>query len=456
LNEIMKRRSVLKSMGALSLGVVAPSLAEGEVLADPYEIKKNSIETDILVVGGGTAGTIAAIQAARAGAKTVLVEFGSQLGGTTTTGGVSFPGIFHAWGKQIIGGIGWELVQECVAMNDDQLPDFSIPHGRSHPKHQVLINGPLYTLLAEDKCLEAGVELRFYETPYKIEFKKDKWIVETVGKGTHTEITCSQLIDCTGNALVTSMAGFDVLREAETQPGTLLFTLEGYDKSQLDMDHLERLYAEELKKGDMVREEFLSIRGVLNSNGYTFSGHVFGADSTTSETHTATNINGRRALYKMLCFLRTLPGCEHTRVVKVQTETGVRETYRIDGLHQVTQSEYVSGKVFNDAISYAYYPIDIHDKTGVHPEYLAENVVATIPLRALIPRGSKNLLVAGRCLSSDRGANSALRVQAPCMGMGQAAAVAAVLASKLGCTPAKVPIDDIKQELKEHGAIVPQ
>jgi len=255
---------------------------------------------------------------------------------------------------------------------------------------------------------------------------------------------------------VTSMAGFDVLREAETQPGTLLFTLEGYDKSQLNMDHLEHLYAEELKKGDMVREEFMSIRGVLNSNGYTFSGHVFGADSTTSVSHTATNINGRRALYKMLRFLRTLPGCEHTRVVKVQTETGVRETYRIDGLHQVTQSEYVSGKVFNDAISYAYYPIDIHDKTGVHPEYLPENVVATIPLRALIPRGSKNLLVAGRCLSSDRGANSALRVQAPCMGMGQAAAVAAVLASKQGITPAEVPIDDIKQVLKEHGAIVPE
>ena len=228
-------------MGALSLGVVAPSLAEGEVLADPYETKKKNLETDILVVGGGTAGTVAAIQAARAGAKTVLVEFGSQLGGTTTTGGVSFPGIFYAWGKQVIGGIGWELVQECVAMNDDQLPNFSIPHGRSHPNHQVLINGPLYTLLAEDKCLEAGVELRFYETPYKIEFKKDKWIVETVGKGTHTRITCSQLIDCTGNALVTSMAGFRVLREAVTQPGTLLFTLEGYDRSQLDMDHLEHL-----------------------------------------------------------------------------------------------------------------------------------------------------------------------------------------------------------------------
>ncbi len=451
----MERRTMIKSMGVLSLGMASSPLSAGERLAEPYEVRKKEISTDILVVGGGTAGTVAAIQAARAGAKTVLVELGSQLGGTTTTAGVSFPGIFHAWGKQVIGGIGWELVQECVAMNDDQLPDFNIPHGRNHPKHQVWINGPLYTLLAEDKCLEAGVELRFYETPHRIKFKKDRWIVETVGKGTHTQITCKQLIDCTGNALVTSMAGFDVLREAETQPGTLLFTLEGFDKSKLDMDHLEHLYAEELKKGEMVREEFLSIRGVLNSTGYTFSGHVFGADSTTSETHTATNISGRRALYRMLRFLRTLPGCEHTRVGKVQSETGVRETYRIDGLHQVTQSEYLNGKVFEDAISYAYYPIDIHNKTGVHKEYLAEDVVATIPLRTLIPRRSKNFLVAGRCLSSDRAANSALRVQAPCMGMGQAAAACAVVASRSGATPAEVPMKDIRNLLKEHGAIIP-
>ena len=67
-------------------------------------------EVDVLVVGGGTAGTIAAIQAARAGARTLLVERGAQLGGMTTTGGVSFPGLFDAWGKQIIAGIGWELV----------------------------------------------------------------------------------------------------------------------------------------------------------------------------------------------------------------------------------------------------------------------------------------------------------------------------------------------------------
>lgn len=279
--------------------------------------------------------------------------------------------------------------------------------------------------------------------------------METIGKGTHTQITCRQIIDCTGNAFVTSMAGFDVLREEVTQPGSLLFTLEGYDKSKLDMDLLERMYTEELKKGEMERRDFISIRRVLNSSGYTSSGHVFGADSTTSQTHTLTNIKGRKALFKMLRFLRTLPGCENTRVVKVQTETGVRETYRIDGLYKITHEDYWAGKTFEDAISYAYYPIDIHDDEGVKPVHLPDNVLPTIPLRALIPRDSRNFIVAGRCVSSDRSANSALRVQAPCMGMGQAAAVAAVLASRSGSTPAEVPLGDIRHMLEKHGAIVP-
>ena len=446
---------MIKSMCALSLGIATPSLAKGEKWVEPYETKKKSITTDILVVGGGPAGTVAAIQAARAGSKTILIDFGSQLGGTTTTGGVSFPGIFHAWGKQVIGGIGWEMVSECVAMNDDTLPNFSIPHGSKHPKHHVYINPDLYKLLIEDKCLEAGVDIRFYETPFKSEFKGDHWVVETVGKGTHTQITCNQIIDCTGNAFVTSMAGFNVLREKVTQPGSLLFKLEGYDINKLDMDLLEQLYTEELKKGEMKRKEFPSIRSVLRNNGYTFSGHIFGADSTTSETHTITNIKGRRALWNMLRFLRTLPGCEHIRVVRVQPETGVRETFRIDGLHKITKEEYWNGKVFEDAICYAYYPIDMHDEEGVKPVQLPENVVPTIPLRALIPRNSRNLIVAGRSLCSDRSANSALRVQAPCMGMGQAASVAAVLASRSGTTPAEVPLKDIWQLLEEHGAIVP-
>lgn len=451
----LKRRSALSRIGALSLGIISPSLSKGEVLAPPYQVKKQTINTDILVVGGGTAGVVAAIQCGRAGRKTILVENGSQLGGTTTTGGVAFPGIFFAWGKQVIGGIGWEMVQEAVAMNNDTLPDFSIPHGRQHPKHQVRLNGQLYTLLIEEKCVEAGVQLRFYETPVSAKFENGNWVVETIGKGTHTQIICNQLIDCTGNAYVTSIAGFNVLRESVIQPGTLQFQLGGYDFKTLDLKMIQERYQDEIKKGNLVKTDFRNnIVGLLRSGGDNIQ-HVMNADSTTSETHTVANLKGRSSLLQTLRFLRTLPGCEQIKLVDMQNETAVRETYRIDGHYKITEKDYVTGRAFEDAVSYSYYPIDVHDENGVVPDHLKEGVVPSIPLRSLIPKNSKNFIVAGRCVSSDRLANSALRVQASCMGMGQAAAATAVLANIQNKSPLEVSMADIKKLLEEHGAIVP-
>jgi hypothetical protein len=145
----------------------------------------------------------------------------------------------------------------------------------------------------------------------------------------------------------------------------------------------------------------------------------------------------------------------------MQPETGVRETYRIDGVYQITGEDYISGKVFDDSVSYSFYGIDVH---SYHPnnamedktyEEMKEGTVPTIPLRALIPKNSQNLLVAGRCVSSDRWANGALRVQASCMGMGQAAGAAAALASKLKTSPLNVPINQIKSLIADHGGIVP-
>ena len=448
----MKRRSMIKSMGVASLGIITPSLVKGETLVEPFKTKKESIQTEILVVGGGTAGTIAAIQAGRTGAKTVLIESGSQLGGTTTTGGVAFPGIFHAWGKQIIGGIGWELVLDCVQLNGDNLPNFSILPD-SHWKHQVTVNGPLYTLLAEEKCLDAGVNIRYYETPTKVEFKKGKWIVESVGKGTSTQIICNQIIDCTGNALITSMAGFDVLREEETQPGSLVFRLGGYDYNSLDLTKIPKQYHRVLRQNMLENSKRTSREHTFVPYGYVY---VPGADSTTSESHTIANQKGRATLLELVRKLKSFPGCENVKIVDLKTETAVRETYRIDGLYKMTQSDYIEGKVFKDSVSHSFYPIDLHrEGKSIHQVFLKKDIVASIPLRALIPKQSKNFIVAGRCISSDRMANSALRVQASCMGMGQAAALAAVLANKLGITPAEVPIKELKEMLKEHDAIVP-
>lgn len=453
---------MIAKMGVLSVGLTTPHISKGDVFAKPFKIQNRKIETDILVVGGGTAGVVAAIQAGRAGAKTTLIESGSQLGGTTTTGGVSFPGIFHAWGKQIIGGIGWELVMDAVSLNDDILPNFSIvPDNKSvrHWRHQVTVNGSLYAMLAEEKCVEAGVDIHFYETPTEITFNKGKWNVKTVGKGIANEIVCDQIIDCSGNAAAASIAGFPLLREADTQPGSFIFRIGGYDFDSLDLSKIPQEYHSRLRQNMLVNEDVKVESSVNNFPAtvpYNYV-YVYGADSSTAELHTKANLEGRASLLNLIRKLRTFPGCEKLKLVSAQPETAVRETFRIDGLYKLTKDDYVTGRVFEDSLSYSFYPIDLHrDGKSIYQEFLKEDIVATIPLRALIPKNSRNFLVAGRCLSSDRLANSALRVQASCMGMGQAAAAAAVLAIKYKVTPADVPIDELKSMLKEHGGIVPQ
>jgi len=450
--EKIERRKILKSIGLASVAAITPNLLKGETLKAPYEIDEQSINTDILIIGGGTAGAIAAIQAGRAGARTILVESGSQLGGTTTTGGVTFPGIFHAWGKQIIGGIGWEILTDCVKLNGDKLPDFSIPPD-SHWKHQVSVNGFLYTLLAEEKCIEAGVNIRYYETPTSVKFNNGKWVVQTIGKGSSTQITCNQIIDCTGNALIASMAGLDVLKETETQPGSLIFQIGGYDYDSLDLTKIPKKYHRILRNNMMFSKKSIGAENTFVPYDYVY---VPGADSTTSESHTVANNTGRSALLKLIRTLRTFPGCEDIKLLDLKTETAIRETYRIDGLYKMTKDDYLEGKVFEDSITNSFYPIDLHrDGKTIYQEFLKPDVVASIPLRALIPKNSKKFLVAGRCVSSDRMANSALRVQASSMGMGQAAAAAAVLANNLKISPQDVPIEELKKLLMDHGGILP-
>ena len=414
-------------------------------------------KADVLVVGGGTAGAVAAIQSARAGARTVLVEAADQLGGTMTTGGVDFPGLFHAWGRQVIAGIGWELVEACVHLNGDTLPDFTrIP--KRHWQHQVRINAPLYAALAEEACLDAGVGLHYEQFPISVERREGSWRVGIAGRGVRLDIDCGQIVDCTGGAELVGMLGLERMRGETRQPGTLMFRLTGYDTRALDGDDIQRRYEEAMRDGRLEKGDFQHAKGrfigFLNGGGSNAQ-HVFGADSTTAETQTRANIEGRRSLLRLLRFVRSLPGCENARIERMMTRTAARETFRIRGETVITRDDYTSGRVFDDAVCYTYYTVDIHDENGVNPEYLAEGTVPTIPLGALVPKGSRDLIVAGRSVSSDRPANGGLRVQASCMAMGQAAGAVAALAAKRRTTPLEVPLEEIRQLLAENGAIVP-
>ena len=184
--------------------------------------------------------------------------------------------------------------------------------------------------------------------------------------------------------------------------------------------------------------------------------HIECVDAETSAGRTRLEIEARATLMRIVSFLREIPGLENLRVISAAGECGVRETCRIIGEKTVTSEDYLAGKVYDDAVCYAFYPIDLHQPLGIKQIFLEEGVVPTIPYGALIPRGAKRLLAAGRCIASDSDANSAIRVQAPCMAVGQAAGTAAAIAARENASVGSVPYHELKAALQNIGAIIPE
>ena len=403
---------------------------------------------DVLVVGGGSAGVVAAVQAGRLGAKTILVEAGAQMGGATTVGGVNSPIQFSVHGMQRIKGIGWEWIIKTV-----QLDDGAMPGSQEHWR----INAPLFAIIAEELLQQAGVEIRYYEAPSSVAPDGPlNWTVTTAAMGETRTIRCKQLIDCTGNGAVCALAGAERMRETEIMPGSINYTIKHkIDLAKLDRAAVEKKFAEAVAKGEMLESD--ARHGIRSSLGYQAGNYVYDADNSTAEARTDTNLRGRQSVLRMLRFIRSLPGGETAQLTSLFPEVGVRETYRVKGEYVITVDDYLSGKVWDDSIAFATYQVDLHKNLwkDFDRRHLPPGIVPTVPFRALLPRGKKNLLVAGRCLSCDRLAGSGLRVQAVCMATGQAAGAAAALASKGDLAPAQIDTAQLKAVLKANGAIVP-
>ncbi len=448
----MKRRDFLGKSALLGGAVFGSKLAAG---AEKGANARERAGYDVVVIGAGTAGHVAAIQAGRLGAKTLLVESGSQPGGTMTTGGVHHPGIFHGWGKQVIAGIGWALVEECVRLNSDKMPDFSVEPKR-HWHHQVWINPYLYACLAEEEILKSGADISYYTIPEKIIRKGDGWLLSLVGKNEEMKVSAKIVIDCTGDGSASELAGFKRLKDSETQPGTQIYRFSNYDMDALDKEALGKNFAEAKEKGELKKTDALSsIIHFLQQGGFNQQ-HVLNAASFTSKEQTRTNAEGRASMMRAFRFLKKQKGLENMKVDYMASETGVRETFRVKGMTEITVQDYVKGRRYPDAVCNVFYPVDLHTAHGVTPENLAKGVVPCIPLSALRPEGSDNFFMAGRCISSDRLANSALRVQAPCMAMGQAVGAAAAICAKKGVNVSQLDISELRETLAKHGAILPE
>jgi len=414
---------------------------------------------DVAVVGGGSAGLGAALSAARIGAKTVLVERDARIGGTTVSAEVLPIGLFHAWNRPVIAGPAWDLVTNAVCLAGDRLPDFPSLRAEDWWHHCVRVNPFVYAALAAETLEKAGVELRMNTAACGMTRVPDGWRVTLATDEGLKSLTARVVVDATGNGAVAAFAGAERVRssDADRQPGSFFFYLNTKDL-KFDAAAVDRAHAEAVKSGELLKTDIHIRMSDYIRNGGGWGCYVPLADNATATARAETNRRGRETMLRVLRFIQRQKGLEKVSLVGSAPEVGVRETYRVVGEKTVTEEAYLDGTVEEDSLCYSYWYIDAHsiDTTKHRYVYHKPGKIGTIPLGAMLPKGVSNLLVAGRAVSSDHGANSALRVQASCMAIGQSAGVVAALAAKRGVDPREVSVPDAKKILTSLGAIVPE
>ena len=418
---------------------------------------------DVVVCGGGPAGFIAAIAAAREGARTALVEQYGFLGGAATNSLVAPLSVFTYNGEKVIGGIPWEFLERLEKMGGGLI---------EKPLGNVAFDPELYKLCCQRMVLEAGIDLYLHSWLSGCQTERGRISHVFIENKNGTEALAGKvMIDATGDADLSHFAGVPMLPPGQPlQPASTYFVLAGVDTES-------PLVAEAMHHNRQgvnchclpVREELMRHAeewGIPDFGGPWFCTllhpGVVAVNMTRTQTdacdnrdYTAAECRLREDVYKMAGILREhFPEFRNSYVSMIAPQAGVRETRRIQGVHVISGEEYVNGFRYPDSISRGAHPIDIHSSAGATQSVTFLKQAAYVPYRALVANGFPNLLVAGRCISADRQAFASLRVQASCMGMGQAAGVAAAQAvqGKTEVNVLRLDTDRLASRLREIGA----
>ncbi|MBR4959668.1 MAG: FAD-dependent oxidoreductase [Clostridia bacterium] len=424
---------------------------------------------DLIVCGCGVAGFTAAVQGARAGLKTAVIERYGMPGGILTVGGNNDIAQFFAHHKQVIRGIGWEYVTRLAEAGYAVIPD-KMADG-PHWIYGVHVNIPAAAHMMDMMLTEAGAELYYGQPAAAVETEhteEENGILVTgvviASKEGLRRLRGKVFIDCTGDgdAAIYAGAQYECGGESEDgflQPGTIRFYLDKLDLPEDVKNNADRILREYRNNGRM---DPTDVRGrtmdtMLSARGNNI-GHVSGFNGADSDSRTASEVAGRASIYRLMNALKDagVPMDPFPPIEVIAPEVAVRESRRILCDGYMTEEKYVSGYEYPDAVCTSFYPIDLHrhGDNGIRQTFLTDGQIPTVPLSALIVKGISNMLVAGRCASGDRLANSAYRVKASCMAMGQAAAACAAVALRDGVTLRQADLEKIRTLLRQNDAIV--
>ncbi len=442
---------------------------------------------DIVVCGGGPSGTMAAISAARNGARVLCIERHPFAGGSSTAA-VVYPWLsFHnKSGQQVLAGLGQELVERLQKVGGS-------------PGHLRDSIGFVYSLTPFDPdltkqvllqmSLEAGVTWLFGTQIIGVETQNQAiQSVRVANKNGLSRVKAPLWIDCSGDADIAFMAGAAMQSsrkdgQLQTQPMTMNFRLSGVDWKPIRayildnpqefhhetlFDDLRRgepltgvsgyfsLWREDAEKLSVPRDRLLFFSGIRTDECYVNTSRVTQLDGTEAWDLTQAEIEGRRQVGVIADWMKArVGGFENSFISCIPTQIGVRETRRIIGDYLLSQDDVVSGARFEDAIARSAYPVDIHAPTGaglVTSE--APDDWYEIPSRCLLPQNVENLWVAGRCISATHEGHASTRLTPTCFAMGQAAGVAAALCSKKNLRPRELEFATLRAKLREQDALV--
>lgn len=420
-------------------------------------------KTDILVVGGGSAGATAAITAARTGKHVTLVEKYGFLGGTSTGVLDTFYGFYTPGqrSRKIVGGTPDEMLDRLYRSN----AAFKRGNSFGYLGVGITYDPELLKCVWEDMAVEAGVHLLYHTFCTDVLMEGDKVAGVIVdGKSGLTTIRADIVIDASGDGDVAFRAGVPFERAGELSPAqtlTTTFRLANVDyalATKVAKKELEQRMKEANESGRyaLPREEgsihITPIPGVMLAIMTKMDGY----DPCDPVSLTLAEIEGRKQAREYVRFLREqIPGYAKAQIVNLSVQTGIRETRRIYGEYRLTKEDVVAIRKFDDTIGQCGAPIEDHrGGKGTHWELLPEGAAYDIPYRALVPQKAEGLLVAGRCFSATHEAHASCRSMAQCMAMGQAAAVAAAVAIEQNVEPREVDIERVQRELVSLGAVL--
>lgn len=421
-------------------------------------------DADVLVVGGGPSGIATALAASRQGVSVRLIEAHSCLGGMGTAGMVPAFMQFTDGVNFLADGIGRQIL-ETLRKADGSVP----PDGMG-------IRAEVLKRVCEGLLQDAGIPFSFHTQLVDVTVERG-YVCEAVcaGKSGLFAIRAKVFVDCTGDGDLAALAGAPYEKgdaDGHMMPGTLCSLWSGINWEQVRASGLgagNRRIEDAFKDGVFSLEDrhLPGMWRVGDTLGGGNIGHTFDLDGTDEESITRAYLWGRKSLLEYERYYKEyLKGFEHMELVATGSLLGVRETRRITGDYVLNIKDFNPLSTFEDEIGRYSYSVDIHiakpDKESYDKFYkelttmrLGKGESYGIPYRILTPQRLNNVLVAGRCVSTDRQMQASIRVMPGCYITGQAAGVAAALAVQAETDTRGIDVSELQARLKTMGAYLP-